>query len=32
MRSAPGPRCVRQMLIEPIEEEIAREARRWCER
>jgi predicted amidohydrolase len=29
MRSAPGARRVRQTLIEPIEEEIAREARRW---
>jgi len=31
MRSAPGGRRLRQTLIEPIEEEIAREARRWWE-
>jgi len=31
MRSAPGGRRVRQTLIAPIEEEIAREARRWWE-
>ncbi|MBI3922662.1 MAG: carbon-nitrogen hydrolase family protein [Armatimonadetes bacterium] len=29
MRSAPGGRRCRQTLMEPIEEEIAREARRW---
>ena len=29
MRSAPGGRRCRQTLIEPIEEELAREARRW---
>jgi len=29
LRSAPGGRRCRQTLIEPIEEEIAREARRW---
>jgi predicted amidohydrolase len=31
MRSAPAARRVRQTLIEPIEDEIAREARRWWE-
>jgi len=31
MRSAPGGRRCRQTLIVPIEEEIAREARRWWE-
>ena len=31
MRSAPGGRRCRQTLIEPIEDEIAREARRWWE-
>jgi hypothetical protein len=29
LRSAPGGRRCRQTLIEPIEEEIARQARRW---
>jgi len=29
MRSAPGGRRLRQTLIDPIEEEIAREAKRW---
>lgn len=29
--SAPGGRRVRQTLIQPIEDEIAQEARRWCE-
>ena len=29
MRSAPAARRVRQTLIEPLEEEIARQARRW---
>ncbi len=29
MRSAPGGRRVRQSLIRPLEEDIAREARRW---
>lgn len=31
MRSAPGGRRLRQTLIVPIEEEIAREAKRWWE-
>jgi predicted amidohydrolase len=31
MRSAPGGRRVRQTLIDPIEDDIAREARRWWE-
>ncbi|MEI6513093.1 MAG: carbon-nitrogen hydrolase family protein, partial [bacterium] len=31
MQSAPGGRRCRQTLIEPLEEEIAREARRWWE-
>lgn len=31
MRSAPGGRRCRQTLIVPLEEEIAREARRWWE-
>ncbi|MCC6442865.1 MAG: carbon-nitrogen hydrolase family protein [Armatimonadetes bacterium] len=31
MRSAPGGRRLRQTLIHPIEEEIARESRRWWE-
>jgi predicted amidohydrolase len=31
MRSAPGGRRCRQTLMEPIEEELAREARRWWE-
>jgi hypothetical protein len=29
MRSAPGGRRVRQTLMEPVEEQIAREAKRW---
>lgn len=29
MRSAPGARRVRQTLIDPLEEEIARQVRRW---
>jgi predicted amidohydrolase len=32
MRSAPGGRRVRQTLIDPLEDEIAREAARWWER
>jgi len=32
MRSAPGGRRLRQTLIDPIEEEIAREAKRWWEK
>ncbi len=29
MRSAPGGRRVRQRLIHPIEDDVAREASRW---
>jgi hypothetical protein len=29
MRSAPGGRRVRQTVIRPLEDEIAREAKRW---
>ncbi|MGA2975093.1 MAG: carbon-nitrogen hydrolase family protein [Spirochaetia bacterium] len=32
MLSAPGGRRVRQTLMQPIEDEIAAEAARWCER
>lgn len=31
MRSAPGGRRCRQTLMVPIEDEIARQARRWCD-